>query len=349
MQRIVLVQVVLIALGIVDSASGQSASLDGLPFEVDEYHVFGFDSTGIGTPSDAVLDRDGSLVVADLQAGTLTRLSPSGQIVSSFGGKGDGPGEFHYLYKVAVDSARNIHAYDLGGSQISVFSPAGDFQDRIPLDLSFRQVDDLRVLDSGRYVLSGMASYPGNLVNHAIHTFSPAGEYLASFGPLPRADSVEVLNFWGVGNIAITPAGNILFGRRLPYEFYEFTPDGRSVRTFAPGIELKGKPDDAYVIERSAGRFRISFSETHVDRPLRPIVFNSGQVLTGRITEHTRWWDILNAQGSIEHSFRVPESWGGLLGVDSERKAIWIVKDPGLTNSIARLKLDGQLEEGGKR
>lgn len=339
----------MIALGIADSAPGQSASFDGLPFEVDEYYAFDFDSTGIGTPSDAALDRDGSLVVADLQAGTLTRLGLSGQVVSTFGGKGDGPGEFHYLYKVAIDSARYIHAYDLGGSQISVFSTAGDFQDRIQLDLSFRQVDDLRVLDSGRYVVAGMASYPGGLVSHAVHTFSPKGEYLASFGPLPRADSVEVLNFWGVGNVAVTSSGNILFGRRLPYEFYEFTPDGQSVRTFAPEVDLTGKPDDAYVIERSAGQFRISYSETHVDRPLRPFVLGSGRVLTGRILEDARWWDIVSPQGVVEQSFRVPESWGGLLGVDSERNVIWIVQHPGLTNSIARMKLDGLLEEGAKR
>lgn len=310
---------------------------DSAAFEVTQFRRFDFKDTGIAVPSDGALAGDGGLIVTDLQAGQLTRLNDAGEVVWRQGGKGDGPGEYRFLYRLTVDSAGRVHAYDLGGSRVSILSPDGEFVERIQLDLMFRQVDGIRVLSDGSYLIVGIAGLPGEFVRHSMHTFSASGEYTASFGPLPVADSSDVLNYWGAGGVAIDANGNILFSRRLPYDFFRYTPRGELLEMWQASPEVEGTPDDAYVITRDAGQFTIAFSDLPVDRPLPPYFLSNGDILSGRLQGDNRRWDVFDGRGNLKASFSVPYQWGSVVGVDGARDAIWTIERSDYSTGILRL------------
>ncbi len=77
---------------------------------------------------------DGRLVVADGGSQELRFFGPDGLHIASGGGRGEGPGEFAGLSRIAVDSGGSVVAYDQALSRFSRFSPDGGFLDSRQVD-----------------------------------------------------------------------------------------------------------------------------------------------------------------------------------------------------------------------
>lgn len=107
-------------------------------------------------PVGAIVERSGTLLVADTGNDRIQRLSPSGTALGSFGSPGRGPGEFDHPTGVAVDSRGDLYIADTGNRRIQEFDPHGGFMREIagraygfvaPGDVAIASDDSLFVLD----------------------------------------------------------------------------------------------------------------------------------------------------------------------------------------------------------
>lgn len=88
-----------------------------------------------GAPIDATVLADGSLVVADLYACTLTVIArPDGRLRHRLGRCGDGPGEFRMI-RIIDAFGDSLFVYDQGHGAVVVLDEAGHEMRRVPLEI----------------------------------------------------------------------------------------------------------------------------------------------------------------------------------------------------------------------
>lgn len=138
-----------------------------------------------GQPVGIAVDRDGSVLVNDSHYQRLLRYSPDGsKLISRWGHKGEGPGEFTFGRDVVVDSDGFIYAGDYGGAEdrIQKFTGEGRFllewgscgegpgQLRRPQGMAIDPSGDRETL------------LVADCANHRVQRFSLAGQWLSAFG-----------------------------------------------------------------------------------------------------------------------------------------------------------------------
>lgn len=182
----------------------------------------------LGLPRHAVVDKAGRTHVSDYLSATVAVLDAGGEVVSTWGVRGDGPGEFREITSMSAGPAGSIVVYDRGLSRISWVDPrTGEVVDalRVPqveLAIELRPtsmgrwvawhrspvwaevvdtapMDHLRLLDGTGEVLVGqLLEFPSSVV----HVIRDAGGMLAVADPF----GAEPL-------VAVTPSGDILLAR----------------------------------------------------------------------------------------------------------------------------------------
>lgn len=298
-------------------------------------------SDGFGRLLDGAVDAEGNAYVLDHDNNQVIAIAPDGTIRFRHGRRGRGPGEYQLLYRMAVGPDGNLHIFDFSANSISEVTPSGDFVDRHRLGLRLNQVDGLLIDESGRPIVSGVVGFGDAARDASIHTFDADFAHVRSFGPLPAAEDSDVLRFWGAGGIEWAGADRILFTRRLPYEIYEFTPDGVQRRVIRAPFDYDLGPDDAIRIQEAGGRRTISRSDLEVPRIMTARVLGStGLILAGRIEGEARFWDLFDREGSLIASTRVPASWKGVLGYDSARHRLWVRGERALEPVVFRIELE---------
>ncbi len=69
---------------------------------------------------------DGRIIVPNTLSGVVNIYTAEGNYISTFGGRGGGPGEFEFIQYVWADPGDTIHIYDDTRGTLSVFSSEGD-------------------------------------------------------------------------------------------------------------------------------------------------------------------------------------------------------------------------------
>ncbi|MXX77851.1 MAG: hypothetical protein F4Z33_02435 [Gemmatimonadales bacterium] len=110
-----------------------------------------------GAPVDATVLADGSLVVADLYACTLTVIArPDGRLRQKLGRCGDGPGEFRMI-RIIDAFAGSLFVYDQGHGAVVVLDETGHETRRVPLEIVGGRgvtLSHLAVLDDSTLVIA---------------------------------------------------------------------------------------------------------------------------------------------------------------------------------------------------
>jgi DNA-binding beta-propeller fold protein YncE len=124
-----------------------------------------FKYTGLQPVSIAVYP-DGNMLVIDKEQMKIVKLSSSGEVISSFGSKGSGAGQFEDPVDIAISSTGLIFVADRDNSWVQVFNNEGIFLNvirdtinpevklRDPTAIALDPQDNLYVLDRGGNTIS---------------------------------------------------------------------------------------------------------------------------------------------------------------------------------------------------
>ncbi len=93
----------------------------------------GADEYTFGQIAGLAIDADGSIYVVDRQIPALRKYGPDGSYLSTFGGKGGGPGEYENPDGgITVLPDRRVVLRDPGNGRLNVYSPEGEALDHWP-------------------------------------------------------------------------------------------------------------------------------------------------------------------------------------------------------------------------
>ena len=93
-----------------------------------ERGVPGEDATHFNMPTDVAIAPDGSFYVSDGYVNSrVTKFSPDGKYIISWGSKGMDAGQFDVPHSLALDSQGRLYVADRGNARIQIFDETGQF------------------------------------------------------------------------------------------------------------------------------------------------------------------------------------------------------------------------------
>lgn len=99
-------------------------------------HQTGAPGQPFNGPTKAVCSPDGDIFVADGYGQyRIHRFSPAGELLYSWGEKGDGPGQFALPHSICLDHRQRVLVADRYNNRISLFSYDGEHLDDWPVEL----------------------------------------------------------------------------------------------------------------------------------------------------------------------------------------------------------------------
>ena len=124
-----------------------------LVMTIGETGVPGDDATHFGSPQDLAFLPDGSILVADgLRNARIAKFDKNGKFVSSFGTRGNAPGQLSGVHGIAVGKDGRIYVADRSNRRIQIFDESGKSLDIWP---NLRQPNDIFLSDDGTRVGRG--------------------------------------------------------------------------------------------------------------------------------------------------------------------------------------------------
>ena len=220
-------------------------------------------------PVSIAVDKGGALWVLDKKKARVVKLDDGGNILTSFGTEGSGPGQLDEPTDIVVSSSGVIFIADRGNHCVQAFNSDGVFLKMIrntvadklekPIALAIGLQDDiLYVLDKGRSTVS---------------TYSSKGEPLAEFGKTNSDDPGNLSK--PVGVMATRDEVLVVDTNRVKV----YSPKGKYIRSFGAGgrgfgefdepVSIALKDDTAFFISDS-GNKRIQ-ALTTIHKPGTPV------------------------------------------------------------------------------
>lgn len=251
-----------------------------LPWQVSTHPALSIGSVDSGEADqlfrvlDATRLADGRIVIANAGSNELRVFNADGSHAGTWGGRGEGPGEFTSFSPTAVARwpGDSIAAPNPWGTRLSLFDRDGNHGRDVPLDASLLNVVDL--LPGGKIFASGSGGIhqemrgSSGLVRsradwavlasdgtlHASLGVFPGSEFWAVFGEDGTIAGGRPHPF-GRGTLGAVWGDLIAIGVQDSYEIKAFAADGTLVRIVrrAGDLEQPSRADqDAYFAERFA-------------------------------------------------------------------------------------------------
>jgi DNA-binding beta-propeller fold protein YncE len=216
---------------------GVDATADGLLYITDEtYGVWVLNAEDgsqvdlishedLWAPSDVEIGPDGNIFVADWGTNKVFKFSPDGELLTKFGGDGNGPGQFGTFSPdfLAISPAGEIFTFDENENdageefdRVQVFDADGKFLREFPIETDEPEIEDMAIGPDGNLYLV-------EWFDDILLKFSPDGELLGQVGEDalywagPRKIDIDdagnfYLATWGGDNIVmkLDPQGNLI-------------------------------------------------------------------------------------------------------------------------------------------
>ena len=140
----------------------------------DEQQMVAFNPAGVA------VDNDGVMFVTECDSCRLLKVSSDGKLLKAVGGRGKGPGQFHYPDGVALASNK-VYVCDRNNQRVQIFDTdlnlissfgtpgSGDGEFNYPCDLASDGVEFVYVADCS---------------NHRVQVFTVDGAFVKAFGEL---------------------------------------------------------------------------------------------------------------------------------------------------------------------
>lgn len=132
----------------------------------------GVDGEPFNRPTDVDVAPTGEIYVSDGYGNArVHRYSPEGVLLQSWGGHGNGPGEFDICHDVCVDEDGRVFIADRQNHRIQIFTPSGGYIDEW---CGFRQPCSVTIDDDGLIYVSEL--------QQRFSILDPEGELLLRWG-----------------------------------------------------------------------------------------------------------------------------------------------------------------------
>ncbi|WP_419167831.1 6-bladed beta-propeller [Candidatus Palauibacter sp.] len=287
--------------------------------------------------TDATRLPDGRIVIANSGSNELRAFNADGSHAATWGGRGEGPGEFVSYSPTVVASwpGDSIAAVNPWGTRLSLFDADGNHGRDVPLDASLLNVVDL--LPDGNIFTSGSGGLRRNMTGSSGLVRSNAewgildadGTLLASLGEFPGSEFYAIFapdgsleggmpHPFGHGTMGAVWGKLVAIGVQDSYEIKAFATDGSLVRTVRRAGDLES-PAQADLDEYYARRYadlpdedRISNLNAVRDMPLVESWPAFSEILSDRagylwVREYrTAAWTVFDPEGRVQGLIETP-------------------------------------------
>ena len=200
--------------------------------ELAEWHVFtAFHNPTLGSdgPFGLAVDAQGNIYAADGGDNTIKKLSPTGQLLATWGKTGSAPGELSWPQGVALDPQGNIYVSDFNNSRIQKFSATGTLlavfgNTGSPLE-RLRNPVGIAVDTQGNL-------YVSDIRNHRFVKFSPDGKFLTAWS------GAGSKSFSSAKDLAVDSAGNVYIGDGNNHRLVKLSPTGKVLAIWERPMEF---------------------------------------------------------------------------------------------------------------
>jgi hypothetical protein len=181
-----------------------------------------------------VRDSRGRLLVGAFNADRVLVFDTTGQLDTTFGRKGEGPGEFGGGIPIIVRSrGDSIVVYDGGNDRLAAFS--GEFEPGwTAADITTFGGGSLVALRDGGFVRSGESGRGANRSRAPLHLLDTEGRLVRSFGA-DSADPTAPGTMYPT--LAATSDGQVWAANRSRYRLILWSTDGTPIRTIERSVE----------------------------------------------------------------------------------------------------------------
>ncbi len=187
-------------------------------------------------PFDLSLDSNGNVYVADSGNHRIQKYSPDGELLASYGRKGQGPGEFQIMGGIAVDNEGRMFVTDRSTSRLKVLSPQGDELKNLS---TLKVTGEIALLSTGESVLSkglffSAASTPGLIL-----IVGGDGKLLRTAGQLELYEDWDSYRYFNRTSFAIDKEDNLYLAYATRNKIEKYTPEGTLCMTIDRPLNYK--------------------------------------------------------------------------------------------------------------
>jgi hypothetical protein len=193
----------------------------------------GRESVVFGQPGWIAVGPNGRAYVIDPVDLVIRALDEDGRVVLSFGGQGEGPGEFQDAWQIAITPGGRIYVYDRTLNRLQRFTLEGQFVESMLLPvarLDYSQA--LLAIDERTLLFVGPSLEPA-LYGNAIHRFRidrglDERAFLTWAGEFARTEPFEpiIYKMLAGGRATLDLDGGVLYNQQTPYSLRKYTPNG---------------------------------------------------------------------------------------------------------------------------
>ena len=190
-------------------------------------------------PQSLQVDRQNNLYILDGDACKVWIYSEKGELIRSFGQKGQGPGELLEPTSLGLLSDGRLAIADSGRRQISLFDVEGRFSGVVKI--TNQAVGDMLVLPADRFLLtksggSSISFDPTEKVATRFAIYALEGSRLRVFGKAKTHENPLLTAFLNQGAMAWSGDRLIFFGK-VENELVIYRDGKERVSRYAPGFE----------------------------------------------------------------------------------------------------------------
>lgn len=174
-------------------------------------------------PFDFTCDADGNVYVTDSGNHSILKFSPDGELRASFGGKGQGPGEFQMMGGIAVDKDDQMYVVDRSTSYLKVLSSQGNEIENIP---TMKITGEIALLSTGEYVLSKGLFFSNASTPGLIQIVDRKGTLSGTAGQQDLYEDWDCYRYFNRASFAVDEKDNLYLAYATRNKIERYSPGG---------------------------------------------------------------------------------------------------------------------------
>lgn len=199
-------------------------------------------------PADIAFDSGRNIYVLDAGNHRVKKFSPEGEFISSFGRKGQGPGEFQMPLSIDFDEKGRIYIPDAHNQRIAIFDSDGTLVES--LSMHEHMVGPIRVFQDGRILMGtgGIRSISlgdpkgSKELPKYLEIFDSAATLQSSFGEKFNYKDMILNSIGNDYDFDIDGQGNIYSAFKYQNRIEKFSPEGRLLWQASRELGYSTKP-----------------------------------------------------------------------------------------------------------